>query len=503
MLKTIQQEIKENKNYLRLSLILSFLTILPQFVIMDRISHFSTLFFSAVLLILLSKISRFIFLLFVLYINITNIILVHIKIHWCGDFEDRLGVALESPLYETKEYLESFIGWQDYFVIVYSIILILFTLKFILKNSYNHLYRNLKLFVTIVTFALLVKHEPFNLVSKYFSAKERANIMVYRTEFLKNEKLNYKNRSLPYNKIVVIQGESVNKNHMSLYGYKIETTPFFDKLYNEKKLYKFNVIAPSNQTRYSVPMIFSSANVEHWKDNFLNSHSLLTDFKMIGYNTYWISNQGKAGKYEDYVTSIAEEANNSIFFNQGNYSEAKSDIVMKNYLDEKIKNSKNEFYVFHLIGSHVHYEERYLKDKALFKNPKDIFQEYDNTIYFTDYIVKTIFNYFKNEKVLIIYLSDHGEVVEKRRHGHGYLPPYKDEYTIPMVMFSSIENSRIKKLQSLNKHYFNMENMDKIIKYVTYLSDDLNISYSSKIFSVEPYHKYDFKELNYYKDSLF
>ena len=501
-IQTIKEEFSNNKHYIQKSFFIAFFSVLPQFLIISKINHFSTLFFTIILLILLSKISKFLFFLFVIYINITNIILVHIKIHWGGSFADRLGVALESPLYETKEYLSIYITWQDYLIIAYSILLIILTIRFILSFSYNHLYKNIKIFLSLVIFLLLIKHEPFNMVNKYFKVKDRANLVYQRNENLRKEHLiNVTNPVQFYDKIIIIQGESANKHHLSLYGYSIKTTPFLDELFQNKQIYKFNVIAPSNQTRYSVPMIFSPANVSHWKQNFVNNHSIITDFKINGYNTYWISNQGKVGKHEDYVTSIAEEVNNTIFFNKGSYSSAKSDIVIKNYLDEKNKNSKKEFYVFHLIGSHGNYNKRYLKDKVIFKIPKSIIEEYDNSIYFTDYILQNIFNYFNNNmKVLIVYLSDHGEVVNVKKNGHGFLPPFKDEYDIPMIIFSNVKNKRIEELQKLNKKAFNMENMNYIIKYITYLSDDLNISYSTKIFSVEPKHQFDYNNIDYFSE---
>jgi len=499
-IKIIKEELSNNKHYIQKAFFIAFFSVLPQFLIMSRINHFSTLFFTIILLILLSKISRFLFFLFIIYINITDIILVHIKLHWGGSFADRLGVALESPLYETKEYLSAYVTWQDYLMIFYSVILIFLTIRFILSFSYNHLYKNLKLFLSLVIFLSLVKHEPFNMISKYFQVKDRANIVYQRKKNLTNEHLTkIDNPTQFYDKVIIIQGESANKHHLSLYGYSIKTTPFLDTLFKNKQIYKFNVIAPSNQTRYSVPMIFSPANVVEWEKNFINNHSIITDFKLNGYNTYWISNQGKIGKYDDYVTSIADEADNNIFFNKGTYSTAKSDIVIKNYLDNKIKNSKKEFYVFHLIGSHGDYNKRYLKDKVIFKTPKSIIEEYDNSIYFTDYILKTIFNYFKKGKVLIVYLSDHGEVVNVKKNGHGFLPPFRDEYDIPMIIYSSVKNERIEKLQKLNKKKFNMENMNYIIKYIAYISNDLNISYSNKIFSVEPKHKFNYNKLQFFK----
>ena len=502
MLENLKEEIKYNKIYLKIVFILSFLTLLPQFLMVTRFHYFSTLFFSVILLVLLSQINKILFLIFAIYINITSIILVHIKLHWGGSFEDRLGDALISPFYEIKEYIISYVNWQDYMMIFYAVLMILLNITFIVKFNYKNYNKQSKIIFTFILFLLLVNHSPFDMIKTFFKVRERLNLVFIRYDFLKHEKLFNNNYISPYNKIIIIQGESANKHHWNLYGYQLNTTPFINKLYKEKKLYKFNVIAPSNQTRYSVPMIFTKANVTKWRQNFIYSHSIITDFKIGGYDTYWISNQGKVGKWEDYVTSIAQEANHTLFFNKGDFGNAKSDIVIKNYLKNKKHNFKKEVYVFHLIGSHSEYSKRYLKNISLIKNPKSIIDNYDNTIFFTDYIIQTIFNYFKNDKVLIIYLSDHAEVVSKNKHGHGFLPPFKDEYEIPMIIYSSIQNKRIKELKNLNTKMFNMENMNYIIKYISYFSNELNISYSTEIFSVEPDHIYYYNKLNFFKDII-
>ena len=286
-----------------------------------------------------------------------------------------------------------------------------------------------------------------------------------------------------------------------MYGYNNVTSPFLTQLLKSKNSFKFDVIAPSNQTRYSVPMIFTKANVHHWKYNFTHSESILSDFSAYGYKTYWISNQGQVGTYDDWISNIAYEANQTKFFNQGTSKEAKSDNVFVKYLKRKKLDKKKEVYVFHLIGSHFEYSKRYTNKHILYKNPKNVIQEYENTIYFTDYVIKKIFNYFKNSgNVLIIYLSDHGEVVHLDKNGHGFLPTYKDEYDIPLIIYSSVQNNRINKLYHLNKkHFFNVENMNYIIKYIAGISNDANISYSSDIFSLNPKNQRNYERLNYYK----
>jgi heptose-I-phosphate ethanolaminephosphotransferase len=244
--------------------------------------------------------------------------------------------------------------------------------------------------------------------------------------------------------------------------------------------------------------------VHNFSKLFIHSRSIVGDFKMHNYRTYWISNQGTAGKHDSSIASMAQEADIYHFENL-NYSSAKPDEHILPYLSNIKNNPDKEMYFIHLIGSHGKYVKRYTKKHILFQNALNIIDEYDNTIYYTDYILKEIFNYFKNKfqkkKILIVYISDHGEVVSENKHGHAYLPPFKDEYDIPFVIYSSIKNDRVDKLYENNKkRYFNLENLNYMIEYISGISEDCNISYSSDVFALEPNNIFDYNKLEYYKD---
>jgi len=508
MLKKIKYEFKENIRYLYISLVISFLTMLPQFIMSPTMYHGMVMILLVVLLILLSKVSKIIFLAFILYINLVNIFQSNIAIHWgkyTGNLSPRIDVAAQSPLYEAWEYLHSYVDYRDYVMILYTFSVIFIAFKFII--SHKHTFKIIKLLSLVLVMPLmflLYYQEPLSIVSKYYNTPQRYKIISERKFFLHKTNFEKKiNKSLNiYDKIIIIQGEAVNKHHMGIYGYDINTTPFLNMLMKDDKLYKFNAISPSNQTRYSIPMIYTKSHVSDFYNTFIHSKSILTDFKQYGYKTYWISNQGKKGKYNDYIANVAFEADVSTFFNKGSVSGVKTDIVMKNYLDKLKINRKNELYVFHLIGSHNFYFNRYLKKHSLYTEPKTIIEVYDNTIYFTDFIIKNIITFFKklNQKILIIYLSDHGEVINVKKHGHGYYPSYKDEYEIPFLIYSSIDNKRIDELFKKNKkHYFNVENFNYLLKYISGVSNDLNISYSSIVFSVDPKNILNYEKINFFK----
>lgn len=508
MIKKVRNELSQNKKYLYMGVLVSFLTVLPQLIMMITIKHTLSIILLFGLLVLISKSSKIIFSAFVIYINLINIFQSHVAIHWggyTGNLTPRIAVSIQSPFYETIEYLNTYIDYRDYLVVIYSLFVLYLLFKFI--SHYKHTYKivkNISIIISIILLTILQNSEPLMVIKEYIKANQISQIIIQRNEYLSKIKHTNKkdNTSKIYDKIIIIQGESANKHHLGIYGYDVKTTPFLTSLLKSNKLHIFNAIAATNQTRYAVSMVFTEAHVMDWEGGYIHSQSIVSDFKDYGYKTYWISNQGKTGENEGFVNNIASEANTQIFFNQGYWSSAKPDTVVNDYLNNKQANTNKEMYAIHLVGSHVAYKQRYAKECVLYKNPKTIIEEYDNTIHLTDCVIKNVIKYFEqnNQKILVVYVSDHGEVVNTKLHGHGFSETYKDSFEVPLIIYSNIQNERIKKLSNENtKHYFNIENLNYLIKYISGISDDINISSSSKVFNLYPKNVLDYNTLKFYK----
>ncbi len=514
MIHKIKKEVSDNKKYIYFGYLVSILTMIPQLIAAPSLSdsrHIIFLFLVLIMLFFITKFSKLLFTVFIIYLNISNIIIGHIFLHWGyaqPSIQARLDVAVISPAYETYEYLKSYIDYKDIILIIYTIFILFLLFKYI--SNFKHSFKILKFLGFIFSIAIITLvslrenplkvYEPFSIPYKYHMSKYYSILPIERKKYLDSLKMLSIDKKLSYDKIVFIQGEAVNKHYMSIYGYEKNTTPFFSKLKSEKKLYIFNAIAPTNQTRYSVSILNTKATVHNFKDAYVHSRGLVGKIKDFGYKTYWISNQGEAGKHDTLIASMSREADIQKFWNV-QFTTSKPDKVIVDYLNKIKDNTNKEMYMIHLMGSHDKYTSRYTKDISLFKNPINIQEEYDNTIYYTDYIIKQIFNKFKNQKVLIIYASDHGELISENRHGHGFSLPCKDEYIVPFVIYSSIPNKRIEELFSKNKKgYFNLENLNYMIEYISEVSDDLNISYSSDVFSMEPKYIYNYDELSYGKE---
>ncbi len=225
--------------------------------------------------------------------------------------------------------------------------------------------------------------------------------------------------------IVIILGESTNKNHMSLYGYYLPTTPCLDELQRKNQLYVFNdVIINHPSTTLALQELFTYYNGESEKYSWYEYENLITTMHKAGYKTFWLSNQESHGLVGSTSKFFADK------------SEVKKFTILKDYEDsinihdEKllplIDEAKNEFVdknfvVVHLLGTHADYNKRYPEQFAKFTSQdikwdlkpeqKQRTAEYANSILYNDYIIEQIINKFKDEEVLIIYISDHGDIV--------------------------------------------------------------------------------------------
>jgi len=512
-------ELKENKKYIYIAYAIGIFTLIPQLIasiFSGAFEHTIYLLIVLITILFIAKYSKLLFGAFIVYLNMTNILIWHIFMHWGyqnANITARIEVSALSPKSETLEYLMTYVDYRDVLFIMYTLFILIALYKFIVK--FNHTFKKIKLLSIIASIIMIAdiryfygnptrRIEPFNILHNCLEAVNHSKFYKLRTTTIKEIKSSSNNTTNRlYNKIIIIQGEAVNRAHMSIYGYDQNTTPFFSSLQAKENFYLFNAIAPTNQTRYSVPILHTKANVENFTELFLHSKSNVGYYRDYGYKTYWISNQGRVGKQDTSISTMAQEANKSFFANLM-YPDAKPDQVLISYLNKHTVEHTNELYLFHLMGSHFKYIQRYTQEHVLFKNPINTKEEYDNTIFYTDYILKHIFGYFSKkflkDKMLFVYISDHGEVVDKDKFGHGFLPPYKDEYNVPFVVYSNVHNDRLDILYNKNKKgYFNLENLNNMIDYVSGISNDLNISYSNKVFALDPKNKFDYNKLNFYK----
>ena len=254
--------------------------------------------------------------------------------------------------------------------------------------------------------------------------------------------------------IILIIGESLQRGHMSLYGYDVKNTPLLEGLEASGNLIKFSdTISPYGTTNQVLMRLLNFSDYEsERKRAWFRNLSIIDMFKLSGYRTFWISNQEAFGAHALSAKSAADRADAESFLSKSNLYETvriKPDGVLLPLINQaKAGQSERNFYVIHLIGSHMDYSLRYpegfgkfsaadVKAKLTSKQ-KGVVAYYDNSVLYNDFVINEIFKIFSGDDSLIVYLSDHGEnLYENGRLGHGMESRFT--YEIPLIFIGSRE----------------------------------------------------------------
>ena len=254
--------------------------------------------------------------------------------------------------------------------------------------------------------------------------------------------------------IVLIIGESLQRGHMSLYGYGIQTTPLLEGLEASGNLIKFSdTISPYATTNQVLMRLLNFSNYESERQKaWFRSLSIIDMFELSGYRTFWISNQEAFGAHALSAKSAADRADVETFLSKSNLYETvriKPDGALLPLINQaKAGQSERNFYVIHLIGNHMDYSLRYPEGFGKFSeadvrakltsDQKKVVAYYDNSVLYNDFVINEIFKIFSAEDSLIVYLSDHGEnLYENGRLGHGMESRFS--YEIPLLFIASRE----------------------------------------------------------------
>lgn len=219
--------------------------------------------------------------------------------------------------------------------------------------------------------------------------------------------------------IVLIIGESYNKHHSQLYGYKMLTTPF--QLKEDLYVYQ-DAVTSHNLTSEVFKNLFSLndySNHEEWCDKPLFPQI----FKEAGYNVSFISNQFVMDDMSDFTAGAFinnPNISNLQFSKRNNKTHFYDGELWASYNSMKIDPNKYNLTIFHLVGQHFNYKDRYPKPykelaskayhrKELTERELSILMAYDNATRYNDDIIKSLIEYYYDTNTIILYLSDHGE----------------------------------------------------------------------------------------------
>lgn len=239
---------------------------------------------------------------------------------------------------------------------------------------------------------------------------------------------------------VVVVGESLNKHHMSLYGYSADTTPALSKLNQEDELYFFrNSYSNYPGTMAALSHALSSANQRN-NVNFSESIGVLSVFNNADFDTYWIGNQPLSNSYDMILGFIAKAAQHveltfDVKFHGMSHKNQKPDGVLLPLFEKVIANrdlTRNQVIFVHLMGNHTNYCERYPKEFERYKISlsKKIWMQifnggtghsiecYDNSVLYNDYVVSSLIEILKSgiggeSAGGLMYFADHADDVDR------------------------------------------------------------------------------------------
>ncbi len=240
--------------------------------------------------------------------------------------------------------------------------------------------------------------------------------------------------------IVYILGESTNYDHMSLFGYKEETTPQLKKLAQSPNFYYKKGIAGAITTIASCKFMLNAIKEpDNVKEASLDTTNLFRIAKQNGFKTFYISAQ-KA----DLLASIGGVPYIDVLITREQYPTQfsnKRDSFLFEILKEQ-KFAEKNFVVIHQRCIHSPYTKTipksFIASQKFVSDKNQTINEYNAAIFYNDSIISGLFNVFnkRKEKYYIFFASDHNELMGKNGlWGHGNLNP--ETAKIPVLIQSN------------------------------------------------------------------
>lgn len=364
----------------------------------------------------------------------------------------------ETNINETLEYYTTIPFWIFLFQASYIILFVI-----LMKLSFHAKQQAFKWLNSAVISLLLVfsynQFSDWNYAYKFrfypvlfYSEFDRMNDLYLEQRDFLNQSVNAPSQwdiqsfTPKYKNYILIIGESMRKDYMSLYGFPLKTTPFLDRV---KGTVFENYYSAAPNTQPSLQRTLYRAD----KGETVYTDNIISLAKKAGVKTYWISNQGKIGEFDTMASRIGQSADETIFMKPLGYNSKKVyDDEMLPVLDKALKENitNPKLIVIHLMGSHPAFCERLPYEiKNYFINQS--MSCYLESIKYTDQFLEKLNSQLvaQNEPYSVIYFSDHGLAHYEDSKGLSLHPNnlYKQDYEIPFVMFSS-NSQKVEKIKT-------------------------------------------------------
>ncbi|MDR0229015.1 MAG: phosphoethanolamine transferase [Flavobacteriaceae bacterium] len=247
---------------------------------------------------------------------------------------------------------------------------------------------------------------PFMEAFGYLNSIKKQTKITYPTYKLKNQIIE---------NIIVVLGESAQRNALQLYNSTIPTTPYAKQ--REQQLYIYTqAIAPSAYTNTAIALMLSNqVPTENFATLNFSNNIIHLAHNTQQWHTYWLSNQEQLSRFSTFYTQQAEQAH-SKQYTSNTYDEALLPLLQKVVKD----NHKKRMIFMHLQGSHFNAKDRYPTSFDNFKQYPTYQNEYYNSIRYTDYLIEQVIQTVEHTPSVVIYIADHGQDIINKQFVHAF-----------------------------------------------------------------------------------
>jgi len=282
------------------------------------------------------------------------------------------------------------------------------------------------------------------LSSSYFLGKILPYKLSSKNQIDKKDSVTYEKIDSFKGNIIFVIGESLSSNHLSLFDYPLNTTPYLKSLKDDANFFAHRAISSGVSTDIAVGFLMNNTfGLSGQNDIILGNHCLFKLAKKSGFETTFYSSQSQeqlryitnsiCPKSIDHYQNIKDLDPDIL-----NVNAADDDHLLK-YIDEDLKTSQH-FYILHQRGSHSPYHLRYKEENKFFDSTgvykKDRLNHYNNSVVEFDQFMKKLIDKIKLSPIptIMIYVSDHGEALGVDGiWGHAALK--KPSIEIPLLIY--------------------------------------------------------------------
>ncbi|AXF75799.1 kdo(2)-lipid A phosphoethanolamine 7''-transferase [Erwinia tracheiphila] len=248
--------------------------------------------------------------------------------------------------------------------------------------------------------------------------------------------------------VVFVIGESARRDHMGVYGYSRDNTPYLDK---EPHLAALQGYSCDTSTKLSLRCMFvREGGASEAPERTLKEMNVFSVMKKKGFSSELFSMQSEAWFYNK-VMADDYALRETIQSEKRNVGKPIDDMALVSELKDSLDRHPQgkHLVVLHTKGSHYLYTERYPREFARYQpeckgidnscSAEEMINAYDNSLLYTDYMLEQVFNQLRDRNAIVFYASDHGESISENTHFHG-TPRNQapvEQRSIPIMVWAS------------------------------------------------------------------